>query len=110
MILLFPSLIEFQSKEEKERFDPSCHMFYSQRVVDIKDGLPKWSGMQVSNSLALVIIPGGCGDEPGVERVGIKVKKLFACRLWFAADFDVQVSYSVEFGADTLGLGKERID
>ena len=28
-----------------------CHMFYKQRVVDIPDGLPKWSGMSKESEL-----------------------------------------------------------
>jgi hypothetical protein len=28
-----------------------CHMFYKQRVVDIPDGRPKWSGMQGKSEL-----------------------------------------------------------
>ncbi len=28
-----------------------CHMFYSKRLVDIPDGLPKWSGMQNQSDL-----------------------------------------------------------
>jgi len=28
-----------------------CHMFYEQRVVDIPDGLPKWSGMSGKSDL-----------------------------------------------------------
>jgi hypothetical protein len=28
-----------------------CHMFYEQRVVDIPDGLPKWSGMSGKSEL-----------------------------------------------------------
>jgi hypothetical protein len=28
-----------------------CHMFYEKRVVDIPDGLPKWSGMQGKSDL-----------------------------------------------------------
>lgn len=51
MILLFPSLIKFKNKEEKTRFDPTCHMFYEQRLVDIPDGKPKWSGMSGSSEL-----------------------------------------------------------
>jgi len=45
MILLFPSLVHFKSDEDKKKFKPRCHMFYGQRVVDIPDGLPKWSGI-----------------------------------------------------------------
>lgn len=45
MILLFPPLIHFKSAEDKKKFQPRCHMFYGQRVIDIPDGLPKWSGL-----------------------------------------------------------------
>ncbi|KAF7868312.1 hypothetical protein EAF04_004844 [Stromatinia cepivora] len=51
MILLFPSLIKFKSKEEKERFNPECHMFYSKRLVDLPDGLPKWTGLNDRSDL-----------------------------------------------------------
>ncbi|KAK0123863.1 hypothetical protein ONS95_008856 [Cadophora gregata] len=51
MILLFPGLIDFKDREERERFAPECHMFYENRVVDINDGLPKWSGMQNKSDL-----------------------------------------------------------
>lgn len=51
MILLFPTLIKFKSDEEKARFAPSCHMFYTRRVVDIPDGKPKWSGLNDQSEL-----------------------------------------------------------
>lgn len=51
MILLFPSLIKFKGEKEKGRFAASCHMFYENRVIDIKDGLPKWAGMQGKSEL-----------------------------------------------------------
>jgi len=51
MILLFPSLIKFKSAEEKKRFDPTCHMFYGDRLVDIPDGLPKWEKMSGKSDL-----------------------------------------------------------
>ena len=51
MILLFPTLIKFKSEEEKKRFKPKMHMFYSQRVIDIPDGLPKWSGINKKSDL-----------------------------------------------------------
>jgi hypothetical protein len=28
-----------------------CHMFYGQRVMDIPDGLPKWTGLDKSSEL-----------------------------------------------------------
>ena len=45
MILLFPTLIKFKSKEDRDKWTPSCHMFYGQRVVDVKDGKPKYKGL-----------------------------------------------------------------
>lgn len=67
MILLFPSLIHFKSDEQKLKFRPrfvspfwkhvdvanhdSCHMFYGERVIDIADGLPKWSGVDEKSEL-----------------------------------------------------------
>ncbi|OCK79527.1 hypothetical protein K432DRAFT_417295 [Lepidopterella palustris CBS 459.81] len=51
MILLFPSLIRLKTDEDKAFFKPRCHMFYSKRVMDIPDGLPKWSGMSDQSDL-----------------------------------------------------------
>ncbi|MCJ1297735.1 hypothetical protein MMC08_000523 [Hypocenomyce scalaris] len=51
MILLYPTLIHFKSKEDKKKFAPTCHMFYGQRVVDIPDGKPKWTGINDQSEL-----------------------------------------------------------
>ena len=78
MILLFPTLIDFKSEEDRNNFDPSyvlsprpsclpqafptvlisnlsiccrCHMFYPRRVVDVPDGKPKWTGINQSSEL-----------------------------------------------------------
>ena len=51
MILLFPSLIHLKTDEHKAFFKPRCHMFYGQRVMDIPDGLPKWSGLSDNSDL-----------------------------------------------------------
>ncbi|KAI9707709.1 MAG: hypothetical protein M1836_000671 [Candelina mexicana] len=51
MILLFPPLIDFKSKEDQDNFAPTCHMFYGSRVVDINDGKPKWSGLNDQSDL-----------------------------------------------------------
>lgn len=51
MILLFPSLIHLKTDEAKAHFKPRCHMFYGQRVMDIPDGLPKWSGLSDDSDL-----------------------------------------------------------
>lgn len=47
MILLFPTLIEgINEGDARENFKPTCHMFYTQRVVDFKgDGIVKWKGL-----------------------------------------------------------------
>lgn len=45
MWLAFPALFDFGAKGEvPESFRPTCHIFYGQRVVDVDDDLPKWSG------------------------------------------------------------------
>ena len=51
MILLFPSLVHLKTDEDKAYFKPRCHMFYGQRVMDIPDGLPKWSGISGDSDL-----------------------------------------------------------
>jgi len=46
MILLFPTLIEgINTPEGRKAFKPACHIFYPQRVCDIKDGVDKWAGL-----------------------------------------------------------------
>ncbi|KAF8954704.1 Mss4-like protein [Flammula alnicola] len=42
MLLLFPTLIHFENLEDKQKFYPTCHIFYSRRAMDVKDGLPKF--------------------------------------------------------------------
>ena len=78
MILLFPTLINWESPEDRKNFDIrsdfvrldgillllmrgsadtfgggffSCHMFYQRRVVDIPDGKPKWTGINNQSEL-----------------------------------------------------------
>ncbi|KAL8650563.1 MAG: hypothetical protein Q9226_005096 [Calogaya cf. arnoldii] len=51
MILLFPTLIDFKNAEDRKNFEPSCHMFYTRRVLDINDGKPKWTGINESSDL-----------------------------------------------------------
>ncbi|KZV68838.1 hypothetical protein PENSPDRAFT_581773 [Peniophora sp. CONT] len=51
MVLIFPSLVHLKTKEAKEAFKPRCHIFYSQRVVDVPDGLPKWSELNEKSDL-----------------------------------------------------------
>ena len=51
MILLFPSLVKLNTREDKLKWRPRCHMFYNQRVVDVPDGLPKWTGLNQDSDL-----------------------------------------------------------
>ncbi|KAI0096009.1 Mss4-like protein [Nemania sp. FL0031] len=51
MALMFPGIIQFENAEDKKLFDPQCHIFYSQRVVDLPDGKPKWAGLDNASEL-----------------------------------------------------------
>lgn len=44
MWLAFPTLFDFGIGSAPASFRPSCHIFYGQRVTEIYDNLPKWSG------------------------------------------------------------------
>jgi len=45
MWLAFPSLFDFRPTSAiPHAFKPTCHIFYSQKCINIKDELPKWSG------------------------------------------------------------------
>ncbi len=44
MWLAFPTLFDFGAPPEvPESIKPTCHIFYDMRVMDMDDGLPKWS-------------------------------------------------------------------
>jgi hypothetical protein len=52
MWLAFPSLFDFGIPPKvPEAFMPTCHIFYDMRVIDMNDGLPKWSGHKDSSVL-----------------------------------------------------------
>ena len=45
MWLTFPSLFDFGFPPKVPKaYMPTCHIFYGSRLIDIGDGLPKWSG------------------------------------------------------------------
>jgi hypothetical protein len=45
MWLAFPTLFDFGARHAvPQAFKPTWHIFYSRRVMDVNDGLPKWSG------------------------------------------------------------------
>ncbi|KAK8096645.1 hypothetical protein PG999_012589 [Apiospora kogelbergensis] len=43
MVLMFPAIIKFKDEEAKKGFEPTMHIFYSRRCLDIKDGKTKWA-------------------------------------------------------------------
>ncbi|OTB00201.1 hypothetical protein M426DRAFT_66271 [Hypoxylon sp. CI-4A] len=56
MVLMFPGIIKFSDAEHKKFAGeadelPRCHIFYSQRVVDLHDGKPKWSRLDNQSEL-----------------------------------------------------------
>jgi len=56
MCLLFPELIDVgpgpeDQRKRRETFEIKCHIFYGSRIVDIKDGKPKWSGLDEKSEL-----------------------------------------------------------
>ena len=44
MIMTFPTAFDFPNGVP-ESFKPQHHIFYGARVVDMPDGVPKWSGL-----------------------------------------------------------------
>ncbi|KAL3149425.1 hypothetical protein ABBQ32_002219 [Trebouxia sp. C0010 RCD-2024] len=44
MWMAFPTLFDFEDRKIPACFQPDCHIFYSQRCMDVNDGMPKWSG------------------------------------------------------------------
>ena len=52
MWLAFPSLFNFGcALKIPTKFKPTCHIFYGMRVIDMDDGLPKWSGHKNKSEL-----------------------------------------------------------
>ena len=52
MWLAFPTLFDFGTPPQvPEAFKPTCHIFYGMRVMEMADGLPKWSGHKDRSAL-----------------------------------------------------------
>lgn len=52
MWLAFPTLFDFGTPPRVPKvFQPSCHIFYGMRVIDVLDDLPKWSGHKDRSTL-----------------------------------------------------------
>lgn len=44
MIMAYPSSFNFPDGHVPSAFAPSCHIFYKEAIIEIDDGVPKWSG------------------------------------------------------------------
>ncbi|KAI0360094.1 hypothetical protein OH77DRAFT_1509296 [Trametes cingulata] len=43
-VLAYPSSFKFPDRKVPLDFQPTAHIFYSERVMEVPDGVPKWSG------------------------------------------------------------------
>ena len=50
-VLAYPSSFKFPNRKVPLDFQPTAHIFYSERVMDIVDGVPKWSGHKGQSEL-----------------------------------------------------------
>ena len=50
-VLAYPSSFKFQDGKVPLDFQPTAHIFYSQRVMEVPDGVPKWSGHKGESEL-----------------------------------------------------------
>ncbi|KAJ1572024.1 hypothetical protein NDA11_002144 [Ustilago hordei] len=44
MVMAYPSSFGFEENEVPAAFAPTAHIFYSERVMDLDDDVPKWAG------------------------------------------------------------------
>jgi hypothetical protein len=51
MVLVYPSTIRFEDDQVPRDFQPTAHIFYAERVMDVADGVPKWAGHKGDSEL-----------------------------------------------------------
>ncbi|KAG2140132.1 Mss4-like protein [Suillus clintonianus] len=51
MVLAYPSGFKFPPIKARLNFQPSCHIFYGHRVMEVCDGIPKWRGHKNDSEL-----------------------------------------------------------
>ncbi|KAI0077896.1 hypothetical protein K474DRAFT_1661129 [Panus rudis PR-1116 ss-1] len=51
VVLAYPSSFKFEDGHVPKEFQPTAHIFYSERVMEIPDGIPKWSGHKGESDL-----------------------------------------------------------
>ncbi|THH27420.1 hypothetical protein EUX98_g6768 [Antrodiella citrinella] len=50
-VLAYPASFVFEDGRIPLDFQPTAHIFFSQRVMEVPDGIPKWSGHKGSSEL-----------------------------------------------------------
>ncbi|KAI0346557.1 hypothetical protein BDW22DRAFT_1322973 [Trametopsis cervina] len=50
-VLAYPGAFKFKDKKVPADFQPTAHIFYSERVMDVPDGIPKWAGHKGQSEL-----------------------------------------------------------
>ncbi|PWN17787.1 hypothetical protein BCV69DRAFT_253768 [Microstroma glucosiphilum] len=51
MLMAYPSSFNFPDGNVPPSFSPSCHIFYKEAIIEIDDGVPKWSGHKDTSEL-----------------------------------------------------------
>ena len=42
----FVPLFDFPDRKVPDCFQPDSHIFYAERCMEVKDGMPKWAGFK----------------------------------------------------------------
>ncbi|KAI0050462.1 hypothetical protein FA95DRAFT_1536246 [Auriscalpium vulgare] len=50
-VLAYPSSFHFPQGKVPTDFQPTCHIFYAERVLEVPDGIPKWEGHKGASRL-----------------------------------------------------------
>ncbi|KAI0091358.1 Mss4-like protein [Irpex rosettiformis] len=56
-VLAYPGSFKFKDHKVPQDFQPTAHIFYSQRLMDVSDGIPKWSGHKGQSELLQEMTP-----------------------------------------------------
>jgi hypothetical protein len=51
MVMAYPSSFKFKDKHVPAAFAPSGHIFYADRIMNVDDDVPKWSGHKEKSEL-----------------------------------------------------------
>ncbi|CAO1624827.1 unnamed protein product [Parajaminaea phylloscopi] len=51
VVLAYPSSFDFKDGKVPKEFAPTCHIFYGEAIIEVDDGVPKWSGHKNDSEL-----------------------------------------------------------